>query len=603
MDIAAILQSNALFKRLHPDPLAAIASVGKLRELPGGTCLMEEGDASDSLYIVVSGRVRTTSSVSPDPIDIGRNEFIGEVGVAANMPRMRTAHAVRDSMVIELPALDMLAALQPYPGALFFIMQAVLRRMHRYLHGRHGPENSPLTTLSVLELFPGTGEKEFTRRLVDALSERHEVCVIGPEEVDRALGPGASETKFSDAEPNRRLVRWVAEQEQKSDIVVFQAGRTPNEWWNRCLRQADAVLLLGEASNPRVSNDMRQRLDEAPRLPTRELVLRRRPQDRVGDVLGLKTTVGTATHHYWASGTDTEVAALVRRLTGHGIGVVLGGGGARGFAHIGLARALAELNIPIDLLGGSSMGAFIAALWARGLTPREMVSVCRDLFVDHNPLSDFTLPRVSLIRGKRFFAAMRELFGDQRIEDLWRPYYCVSTNLTEGNQHVHTDGDLATWLAASMCIPGVAPPVGWRGNLHADGGIVNNLPTDVMHSRGRGPVLACSVNTAGTVHCQGFEGPDTAVLYNWPLDTPRPTLFEILTRTSTLTSESGMARRESLADVHIRMPVPKVRMFEWQHIDELVRVGYEHAMGVLLEQRAILLSPAVSLLEKKPAAQ
>ncbi len=603
MDIAAFLQTNALFKRLHPEPLAAIASICRVRELPGGTCLMEEGEPSDALYVVVSGRIRTTSSVSPDPIDIGRNEFIGEVGVAANMPRMRTAHAVRDSMVLELPALDMLEALQPYPGALFIIMQAVLRRMHRYMLVHHGPENSPITTLSVLELFPGTGEKEFSRRLVDALSERHEVCVIGPEEVDRALGAGASETTFDDAENNRRLVRWVAEQEQIHDIVVFQAGRIPNEWWNRCLRQADALLLLGEAANPRASGDMLKRLAEVPPLPTRELVLRRRPQDDVGDVLALKQAIGASTHHYWASGSDTEVSAIVRRLTGHGIGVVLGGGGARGFAHIGLARALTELHIPIDLLGGSSMGAFVAALWARGLTAREMVSICRDTFVDHNLLSDFTLPRVSLIRGKRFFGGMRELFGNQRIEDLWRPYYCVSTNLTEGTQYVHTDGDLATWLAASMCIPGVAPPVGWKGNLHADGGIVNNLPTDVMHSRGRGPVLACSVNTTGTVHCHGFEGPDTGVLYNWPLDTPRPTLFEILTRTSTLTSESGMRRREQLADVHIRLPVPQVRMFEWQYIDELVRVGYEHAMEVLLEQRAILLSPAVNLLEKKTPDQ
>jgi len=603
MDIAAILQGNALFARLHAEPLAAVAAICRLREVPGGTCLMVEGEASDALYIVVSGRIRTTSTVSPHPIDLGRNEFIGEVGAAANMPRMRTAHAIRDSVVLELPALALLDALQPFPSALFIMMQSVIRRMHRYLHVHHGPENSPIKTLSVMELSPGEGAREFSRRLIEALSERHEVCVITAKDVDRALGEGASQVTFDDTAENRKLVRWLARQENEHDIVVFHAGGSGSEWWNRCLRQADTVLLLGKASSPRVSTDMLRRLELAPNLPTRELVLRRQSDDPVGDVVGLKATIGAQEHHYWKPGSTTEIQAIVRRLTGHGIGVVLGGGGARGFAHIGLARALAELHIPVDVMGGSSMGAFIAALWASKLTPRQMVKVCRDTFVDHNLLNDFTLPRVSLIRGKRFFAGMRELFSDQRIEDLWLPYYCVSTNLTEGKAHVHGDGDLATWLAASMCIPGVAPPVGWKGNLHADGGIVNNLPTDVMHSRGRGPVLACSVNTAGTVHCQGFEGPDTGVLYNWPLDTPRPSLFEILTRTSTLTSESGMARRAELADVHIQMPIPKVRMFEWQYIDELVRVGYEHAMEVLLEQRAILLAPAVSLQEKKPGTQ
>ncbi len=603
MDIAAILQGNALFSRLHAEPLEAVAAICRLREVPGGTCLMVEGEASDALYIVVSGRIRTTSSATPHPIDLGRNEFIGEVGAAANMPRMRTAHAIRDSVVLELPALDLLAALQPFPAALFIMMQAVIRRMHRYLHVHHGPENSPIKTLSVMELAAGDGAREFSRRLIESLSERHEVCVITAQDVDRALGPGAAQVTFGDTEANRKLVRWLARQENAHDIVVFQAGSTPCEWWNRCLSQADTILLLGQATNPQISADMQRRLAHAPSLPTRELVLRRQPRQPIGDVVGLKARIGAEEHHYWQPGSATEIQALVRRLTGHGIGVVLGGGGARGFAHIGLARALDELHIPIDVMGGSSMGAFIAALWAMKLTPREMVSVCRDTFVDHNLLNDFTLPRVSLIRGKRFFAGMRELFSDRRIEDLWLPYYCVSTNLTEGKAHVHGEGDLATWLAASMCIPGVAPPVGWNGNLHADGGIVNNLPTDVMHNRGRGPVLACSVNTAGTVHCEGFAGPDTAVLYNWPLDTPRPTLFEILTRTSTLTSESGMARRAELADVHIQMPVPTVRMFEWQYIDELVRVGYEYAMKVLLEKRAILLSPAVTLQEKKAPAQ
>lgn len=598
MDIVAILRETAIFQRLHDKPLQSIARICISREIPGGTQLMSEGEPSDAVYVVVSGRIRTQSSLSPTHIDLGRHEFIGEVGVAADSPRMRTAHALRDSVVLELPALDLLEALQKHPGALFIVMQAVLRRLQRYIRVHHGAENSPIKTLSVLELGPGEGSREFSRRLYESLSERHEVRVITSKDVDVALGEGAAQVTFDDHEGNRRLVRWLAEQEWRHDILVFHGGTTPSEWWNRCLRQADTVLLLAKAASPQLSADMQQRLDAAPTLPTRELILRRAAHHNVGEIIALRDKVGADAHHFWKPGATEEIDALVRRLTGHGIGVVLGGGGARGFAHIGLVRALNELNIPVDLVGGSSMGAFVGALWARGMSPREMVAVCREMFVDHNRLNDFTLPRVSLIRGKRFFAALRELCGSLRIEELWMPYFCVSTNLTEGSQHVHDQGDLATWLAASMCIPGVAPPVGWKGNLHADGGIVNNLPADVMHNRGRGPVLACSVNTAGAVHCKGFEGPDTAVLYDWPLDTPRPTLFEILTRTATLTSESGQARRAEMADVFINMPMPRVRMFEWQYIDDLVRLGYEYAMEELLEKRAILLSPTIALTEK-----
>lgn len=590
-DIQAVLKRCSLFKRLHDEPLAAVAAICSLREIPGGACLMEEGQPSDALYVVVSGRMRATSAGDPNPSDIGVLESIGDIGVAANGPRLASVHAVRDSVLLEMNGLDLLQALQPHPGALFILMQQVVRRMQRILRRHHGPASSPLKTLTLIELWPGCGAAEFSRRLIDCLREDREVCLIDAQRIEAELGPGMSQAPFAETAANRTLVRWLADMEQSHDVLILLPGEQHDEWWNRCLRQADAVLLLGEADNPRIEPDVRQLLAQAPNLASRELVLRRQPERPLGDVLALRDTVGAGGHHYWRSGRDEDVAAIARQLTGHGIGVVLGGGGARGFAHIGLARALSELNIPIDLFGGSSMGAFVAALWARNLSPRDMVQLCRETFVDRNLLNDYVLPRVSLIRGRRFFNGLRDLFGDEQIEALWRPYYCVSTNLTAGRQFAHESGDLATWVGASMCIPGVAPPVGWNGDFHADGGIVNNLPTDVMHRRGRGPVLACSVSTEGSVHCRGFTGPDPGVLYDWPLEQPRPTLFEILTRTATLTSESGTARRAELADVFLKMPVPSVGMFAWEHIDELVRIGYEFGMRALLERRALLLKP------------
>lgn len=591
MDIEAILRRTALFKRLHDEPLAALAGVAQLREIAGGTCLMQEGEPSDSLYVVVTGRMRAQSSTSAEPTDIGVHEAIGEVGVAANGPRLATVHAVRDSVVLELEGGAMLDALQPYPGALFVVMQAVLRRMQRLLRRHHGPSSSPLKTLALLELHPGAGGSEFHGRLIEALRLRDEVCVIDAAAVDQALGAKASTWPFEDGAQNRELVRWLAAQEQLHDIVVLLAGEGSSEWTQRCLRQADRILLLSEADEPHMGREVGQLLAGLPTLAERELVLRRHREGPVGDVMRLRRDAAASAHHYWRPGRDEDVQAIARQLTGHGIGVVLSGGGARGFAHIGLVRALNELNIPVDLFGGSSMGSFIAALWAQGLSAREMVGVCRENFVERNLLNDYTLPRVSLIRGQRFLEGLRDIFGEQQIEALWRPYYAVSTNLTLGCQHAHIEGELALWLAASMLIPGIAPPIGWKGNLHADGGIVNNLPTDVMHQRARGPVLACSVNTVGAVHCRGVEGPDPGVLHDWPLEEPRPSLFDILTRTATLTSDSGTARRAELADVFLQMPVPRIGMFEFEPIDELVRTGYEFAMRTLLEQRALLLEP------------
>ncbi|MFX5839433.1 patatin-like phospholipase family protein, partial [Acinetobacter baumannii] len=125
---------------------------------------------------------------------------------------------------------------------------------------------------------------------------------------------------------------------------------------------------------------------------------------------------------------------------------VLGGGGARGFAHIGLIRALEQLQIPVDVVGGTSMGAFISALLACGFDSVEMEHIAHETFVARNYLNDYTMPKVSLIRGERFHARLQAIFGARRIEELRRTYYCISTNLTTGLPMVHDRGNLASWV-------------------------------------------------------------------------------------------------------------------------------------------------------------
>ena len=165
----------------------------------------------------------------------------------------------------------------------------------------------------------------------------------------------------------------------------------------------------------------------------------------------------------------------------------------------------------------------------------------------------------------------------------------MTTNLTQGRSEVHRSGSLAMWIAASMAVPGVAPPVAWRGDFLADGAVINALPTDVMRAMGPGKVIGSSVSSEGMIAAPGIIGPDPSALLDWPLDTPRPSLFNILFRTATLTSESGNARRAELADVYFRMPVSNIGMFQWDAIDTVVRAGYEHAMKTLPELRDQLI--------------
>ena len=273
-----------------------------------------------------------------------------------------------------------------------------------------------------------------------------------------------------------------------------------------------------------------------------------------------------------------DLSSLARQLTGHGLGVVLGGGGARGFAHIGLLRALDELKLPVDLIGGTSMGGFIAALHAFGYDWRMISEVMRDTFVKRNLLSDYLFPRVALIEGKKLRRHLMAIFGEAQAEQLAKPFFCVTTNLTQGSAMVHSEGPLASWIATTMCIPGVAPPVAYRGDLLADGAVVNSLPTDVMQNLGRGPIIASDVSTEGSIAAPGVEGPDFEAVFRKDAQGKRVNLIDILFRVSTLTSESGVKARAARADLYLRMPVGGIQTFEWKLLDQIVEKGYRHAL-------------------------
>src|SRR4029453_7342496 len=209
----------------------------------------------------------------------------------------------------------------------------------------------------------------------------------------------------------------------------------------------------------------------------------------------LRAAVSPRTHHVVPAGSGFAdgVARVARRLTGRSLGIVLSGGGARGFAHIGALGALADARFEIDRLGGCSMGSLIAALAASGAGSEEIADSCRAELVRCSPFTDYTLPRVALIRSRKAGAMLERLFGTTLVEELERPLFPASADLLSSRLVVHRRGTVVYAVGASMSIPGVAPPVRRAGRLLVDGGVLNNLPVDHMAETGEGPVVAVDV--------------------------------------------------------------------------------------------------------------
>jgi predicted acylesterase/phospholipase RssA len=439
-------------------------------------------------------------------------------------------------------------------------------------------------SMALLPAHPGIDIADVTRHLQRALEEcGTPVQCLDVARVEAALGAGAAQQLLSDAHAHQRLMNWLDEHERSNSSLLYCADNDSDAWAECCMRQCDRVIVVADATQAPADTAM---LDILRRLQLRvpvTLLLLRPDRAPPGDVARWRGQVGASAHHFLRPDSARDYASLARQLTGRGLGLVLSGGGARGFAHIGLVRALEELNIPVDLAGGTSMGAFFSALLACGFDSREMTRIARDTFVTHNYLNDYVLPRVSLIRGRKFLGRLHEIFGERGVEDLRMPYFCVSTNLTQANTMIHDSGPLFTWVGTSMAIPGVAPPVVYNGDLLVDGAVTNSLPTDVMQALGRGPIIASDVSTEGGLKAPGVVGPDPEALLRRDGNRAQVSLIDILFGGMALTSESGVRLRASRADLYLRMPVAGVALFAWKRLDEIAERGYEHAMQRLQE--------------------
>ncbi len=584
MDIRPVLAQTPLLAGIEPAALDELARHCTVCVFRSGQTVFDIGMPANAFYIVAIGRLRVDNADGSLRGEVGLHECVGEIGALSGRAHSGHVYAVRDSYLLRIDRERLLSFTQQHPAALLRLTQVVIDRLQL----RHTPASLANAKrprcLTLIAATPDIDTAELARLLRGPLTECGNVGIVDAHRVDTAIAPGMSQALQDDANADR-LVRLLHAGETQFRHLLYLADAQPSAWSARCLRQCDRVLVAVSARTPPHRTHMLELLrDLQLRVPV-ELIMLRADGAEAEHVMAWRELCGARAHYFLRPGHEGDAARIARSLTGRALGLVLGGGGARGFAHIGLLRALQELRMPLDALGGSSMGAFVSGLAAQGLDWQQILEIARETFVKRKLLNDYLVPRVALIRGRKFFKQMEAVFGEQQIEHLRTPYFCVSTNLTRGKAMVHDRGPMPVWIATSMAVPGVAPPVVWQGDLLVDGAVVNSLPTDVMQELERGPIIASDVSTEGALMMPGVEGPDGDAVLRWtPMadsDALRPTLVSILFRTATLTSESGVRQRAQRADAYLRLPVSGVALFDWKRLDEVAQRGYEFAMQKL----------------------
>jgi NTE family protein/lysophospholipid hydrolase len=228
-----------------------------------------------------------------------------------------------------------------------------------------------------------------------------------------------------------------------------------------------------------------------------------------------------------------------------------------------------------------------------GLDYEGMLEINREGWIKGNPLKDRTLPTVAMLRGRKLERMLDTMYGETRIEDLWVRFFCVSSNLSKAELIIHQEGPLKRWVRASMAIPGVALPVCHEGDLISDGGVLNNLPGDVMRTISGGTVVAVDVSPREDLVLDArFDEPPGSWSYLWnrmrpsTRGIPLPNIVDIMMRTAMLSSVRMTNVVKRSVDLYIRPPIDQFELFEWKSLEQIAEAGYEGAIETIAAWQA-----------------
>ncbi|GAA5184802.1 cyclic nucleotide-binding and patatin-like phospholipase domain-containing protein [Niveibacterium umoris] len=580
--VREILRGSRLFGQIDDVALTQLIERLSVHRVAAGDVVYRERDASVSMVIVLAGRLRVSRRAPEGNLllynELCPGECIGETGMILRQPRTADVVALRDSSVAELSREGYEALLLQNP---LVFSQIFSQAIFHYL--RHLPqlsERKRAQAFAVVPLHPGDDAGTLAHGLARALSHGRVEHLRPP----RADGHALNERALAD------FIATVDRMETSADFLIYEAEPELSAWSRFAVRQADQVIFVSASSQTPTACELELRLREEPGLSFKRqhLVLMHPPGTRHPTLPGPWRSGRDVERIYLLrQDTDADFDSLSRFLTGHAVGVVLGGGGARGFAHLGVLRALEEAAIPIDLLGGNSMGALIGAQYACGFdfdTIRDMI--LRFTRTGERP----AVPVISVLSGRRIERELRKVFGDTPVDGLWRPYFAAACNLSQACTTVQESGPLWRAVLASNSPAGLLPPVLHQGDLLVDGAILDNVPVEAMRTRlgtklekrrGNGTVIAVDVDVREALQVEADLkrlSPWNKIKGHLKADAPSmPGIGDILYRASHMGGLTQRGRTIALSDYYLEPPVAEFPLMAYRRAVEIAEAGYRYA--------------------------
>lgn len=574
------------FQISDPELFKKIVHGVQWRKLQNGENLFGQGDGSDEIYLLLTGRLKTrsistTGFVTSSVVYAGG--VVGEVSMLTRVARDATVIAIRDSVVGCFSRKSFELIVEHHPHAALYLAQILGNRFNE----KHSLDGLPENHETFILVSPRYDFKidRFSNELARLMQEWGSTLCIHSADAEEALGISDISLVATNRLLKSRCTKWLELQEQRFKHVILI---TDNSWtcWNElALHHSDHLLVISDASKCHKINEREEKIHRAGRLAKhlkKTLILIHPEVDSI--ISGTnKRLAGRNFDDWWhvRQGNLKDMQRVARLATGNANALVLGGGGARGYAHIGVMRALEEQGIPIDKIGGTSIGAIIGSGFCMGHHSNSVLALC---LTHVKRIFDYTLPLLSLVKGRVVERELKEAFGDQLIEDLPISFFCISTNLTRAEQVVHDRGLLKDALRASMSLPAMIPPVCKNGDLLVDGGLLNNLPIDQMRkTAGRINIIAVDIspkldltnNNNFPSDVSGFKLL-LSRLNPFQKSIKSPSILNVIERSMTLAAVnySVMIQKKEMADLYLELPVETVGTLEYDKSAEIADLGY-----------------------------
>uniref|UniRef100_A0A673BSC3 lysophospholipase n=1 Tax=Sphaeramia orbicularis TaxID=375764 RepID=A0A673BSC3_9TELE len=608
-----------------------------------GRAVYRQGDKSDSTFIVLSGRLRSVIAKDDGKKELageyGRGDLIGVVEALTHMNRATTVHAVRDSELAKLPEGALNSIKRRYPQVVTRLIHLLGQKILGNMQQVNGPlaarslalhtptskwdAGNPASNLSTVAILPVSEDvplTAFTLELQHALSGIGPTLLLTSDIIKQRLGSAAL-----DSVHEYRLSSWLGQQEDIHRIVLYQSDSGLTPWTQRCIRQADCIVIVGLGEQEPTVGELERMLEGSAVRAQKQLVLLHKedgpPPKGTAEWLNMRSWISR--HHHLSCprrvfsrrslpklrelyqrvfekcpDRHSDFSRLARILTGNSIALILGGGGARGCSQVGILRALNEAGIPVDMVGGTSIGSFMGALYAEEKSNSRMRVRAREWAMDMTSLFkkvlDLTYPVTSMFSGASFNSGISSVFKDKQIElrliiflegDLWLPYFNITTDITASAMRVHTDGSLWRYVRASMSLSGYLPPLcdPKDGHLLMDGGYINNLPADVARSMGAKVVIAIDVGSRDETDLTNYGDSLNGWWLLWKRFNPLAERVKVLNMAEIQTRLAYVCCVRQLELVkdseyceYIRPPIDHYGTLEFGKFDEIAEVGYQH---------------------------